>query len=208
MESIISAPNPTLVCLSPLTFRREILVQMETHERQQVLDRLVSSEARLLQLLDGLTPAQWNFRESPERWSIAENVEHLVLFEEFIMQAVTRSLKTAAEPDKRTSASEKQHLVLGLANARHIKFNSREVVRPAGRWTDTAELVAELRNARARTIAFATQTQADLCEHFFAHIAFGDLDCYQWLLLMGQHTLRHLLQIEAVRADPAYPAAD
>ena len=41
--------------------------------------------------------------------------------------------------------------------------------------------------------------------HFFPHIAFGDLDCYQWLLLVGQHSLRHALQIEEIKASAGYP---
>ena len=41
-----------------------------------------------------------------------------------------------------------------------------------------------------------------------AYIAFGDLDCCQWLEVIGQHTLRHVCQIEEVKADPAFPDQD
>jgi len=88
---------------------------METQERQLVMDGLASSEARLLALVEGLTPAQWSFREGPERWSIAEIVEHLILFEEFIRGAVARALEGLAEPEKMGEVGLKEHLVLGLA---------------------------------------------------------------------------------------------
>ena len=39
---------------------------MENHERQLVLDQLASSEARLLVLVEGLTPEQWNCRQTSE----------------------------------------------------------------------------------------------------------------------------------------------
>ena len=178
---------------------------METQERQLVMDGLASSEARLLALVEGLTPAQWSFREGPERWSIAEIVEHLILFEEFIRGAVARALEGLAEPEKMGEVGLKEHLVLGLAEARNVRFNAREVVRPAGRWADTGEMIAELRKTRARTVAFAEETQAELREHFFAHVAFGDLDCFQWLVVLGRHMERHALQIEQIKADPAYP---
>jgi hypothetical protein len=180
---------------------------MDTHERKLALDQLTQSEAQLLKLVEGLTPAQWTFRESSERWSIAEIVEHLILFEDFIASAIANAIAGPPEPGKKVQAATKQPLVLGLANARHIKFNAREAVRPAGKWTDTAALVAELKRARERTIAFATETQARLHDHFFAHIAFGDLDCYQWLLVLGQHTARHARQIEEIKADPVYPGS-
>ena len=74
---------------------------MEPHERQLVIDQLTSSEARLLELVHGLTAPQWHFRETPDRWSIAENLEHLVVFEIFITQAITKTLEAQQSPTKR-----------------------------------------------------------------------------------------------------------
>ncbi len=178
---------------------------MEREERQSILQELASSEARLLELVHGLTREQWNFRESSERWSIAETVEHLVVFEKFINDVIVRVMAAPAEPEKKTFAAEKEPLVLGLANSRSTKLNAREVVLPTGQWPETAEMVVELRRGRAQTIAFAAETEADLRGHFFPHIAFGDLDCYQWLLAIAQHMARHALQIEEIKAHPAYP---
>ena len=87
-----------------------------------------------------------------------------------------------------------------MANSRDLKLKAREALRPVGRWPDTAELVSELRSTRAATLAFAAQTQAELRDHFFPHIAFGDLDCYQWLVVLGQHAARHASQIEEIMA--------
>ncbi|QHN02029.1 DinB family protein [Granulicella sp. WH15] len=179
---------------------------MDSHERQFLLNQLAASEAQLLKLTNGLTPEQWSFRESPERWSIAENIEHCIAFEHFITDVIERSLATPADPGKKELSATKEPLVLGLATSRANRLNARETVRPTGRWPDPAEKIAELRKARARTIAFATEIQADLRDHFFPHIAFGDLDCYQWLLVIAQHASRHALQIEQIQADPAYPA--
>jgi hypothetical protein len=183
---------------------------MGPDERQLVLDQLASSESRLLALLDGLTPAQGSFRETTERWSIAENIEHLAVFEDFIRQAIATALTTTpAEPPgpaRLAAVAAKDPLVLSVADVRNATFNARDATRPTGRWPDPAALVAHLRATRARTLAFAAETDADLRYHFFAHIAFGDLDCYQWLLLLGHHTLRHTRQIEQIMAHPAYPS--
>jgi hypothetical protein len=180
---------------------------MEIRERQLVLDQLVSSEARLVALVEGLTPQQRTFRETPERWSIAEIIEHLTAFESFIAQAVVDALKSPAEPDKKALAKGKEHLVVGLASSRGTRLKAREAVRPVGRWPDPVKLVAEFRKNRAQTLAFAAETQADLRGHFFPHIAFRDLDCYQWLVVLGQHAARHALQIGEIKAHPAYPAS-
>ena len=179
---------------------------MEVQERQCVLDQLASSEARLLDIVKGLSPAQWSFRETPERWSIAENIEHLIALEHFVTQQIAHAIQGAAQPDKKSLAPAKESLVLGLARTRTTKMQAREAARPVGRWPDSVELIAELRRTRARTIAFAADTHADLRNHFFPHIAFGDLDCYQWLVALGQHGFRHALQIEDIKAHPAFPA--
>lgn len=180
---------------------------MNPQERQLVLDQLKSSETRLLEIVKGLSPAQWSFRETPERWSIAENLEHIVALENFVTQKIGDVIQEAALPDKRALSPAKDSLVLGLADSRATKLTAREAARPSGRWPDPADLVAEFRKVRARTIAFAAETQADLRGHFFPHIAFGDLDCYQWLVVLGQHAYRHVSQIEDIKAHPAYPAA-
>jgi hypothetical protein len=180
---------------------------VEIRERQFVLDQLASSEARLLSLVELLSPQQWRFRETPSRWSISEIVEHVVLFENFISQAIEKALKGPSEPGKRTEVAEKTPLVMGLAGSRRTRFDARPAVRPTGNSPDPRELVAQLKQLRARTLAFAEGTRAAVHDHFFPHIAFGDLDCYQWLVVLGQHATRHALQIEEIKAHPLFPSS-
>jgi hypothetical protein len=179
---------------------------MEALERQVVMDELASSEARLLELVRGLSEEQWSFRETPERWSIADNIEHLIVFEGFIRSAIAKALEGAAEPEKKTEVGAKEPFVLGIANGRSSKLIAREVVRPTGRWPDRNELALELQKTRAVTVAFVAETDAKLRDHFFPHISLGDLDCYQWLVVVGQHSTRHTFQIEEIKADPAFPS--
>ena len=179
---------------------------MQVQERQFVLDNLNSSEQRLLELVDGLSPAQWHFHESPERWSIAENVEHCILVEGAITGVIRTALNNPAEHEKKAAATAKEPFVLGAAG-RVRKLEALEPLRPTGRWTDTGEMVRKLRMLRAQSLAFAQQTDADLRDHFLPHQALGDLDCYQWLVVMALHGARHAAQIEAIKADPGYPAA-
>jgi hypothetical protein len=172
---------------------------MNRGERAFVVGELRVSEARLMEVVRGLTVAQASFRSGPERWSIAEVLEHLVVWESFMLGAVRGALEGPAEPEKQAEVTGKDSLVLGLATSRDKPLKAREAARPTGRWSDVEEMLAEFRVRRARTAEFAETTQADLRSHFFAHVTFGDLDCYQWLVVMGQHTLRHVEQIEEIR---------
>jgi len=181
------------------------MTNMTEEERAFLLERLTASEARLLALVEGVTGEQWTFREGPERWSIAENFEHLVLFERFIRGVVKKILATPAEPEKASDVAAKHAAVLGLCDVGDMKIQAREVVRPAGGFADSAALQEAFRRERAETIAFAREVQANLREHFFAHLSLGDLDAYQWLLVIAQHSDRHAAQIRKVMSDARFP---
>jgi hypothetical protein len=47
---------------------------------------------------------------------------------------------------------------------------------------------------------------SDNLDHHFAPLGpLGDLDGYQWLLLLASHTDRHVAQMEEVKAQAGYP---
>jgi len=178
---------------------------MTSEERQVVLDLLDSGEARLLELTAGLSPAQWHFQETPERWSIAGNIEHVVVFENFILGVVRDLLGQAPEPSRAVGVAEKEPLVMAIGHARAQKITARDAMTPARRWTDMAEMLEEFRKTQERVRVFVVEVQGDLRSRFFAHRSLGDLDAYQWLLVVGQHRARHALQIQEVMAHPGYP---
>ena len=180
---------------------------MKPQAHQSLVDQLTSSESALLSQLDGLTPAQWNFRESPGRWTIAENLEHLTLFEDFIRATIRRTLEATPEPDKKSAAPSKDQHILSLATSRSTKIQAREIAQPKGCRSEPTVTITLYRETCAKTIAFVSSTEAPLRDHFFPHLAFGDIDCYQWLTVLSQHTLRHVAQIEQIKADPAYPVS-
>jgi uncharacterized damage-inducible protein DinB len=179
---------------------------MNQEEREFVVGELKASETRLVEVVRDVTPVQATFRTGLERWSIAEVLEHLVVWESFMLGAIRGALEAPAEPEKQASVAGKDALALGLATSRDKPLKAREAALPTGRWSDVGKMLAEFRARRAKTLDFAQSTQADLRSHFFAHVKFGDLDCYQWLVVVGQHTLRHVAQIEEIKRDAGYPS--
>ncbi len=180
---------------------------MNVEERQVILDQLATSEARLLALVEDLTPAQWSFRERPGRWSIAENLEHVLVVEHGLTRLITEALQAPPQPEKCASAPAREPRVHAIGSDRSHKVEALEMILPRGRWPEPAQMVAELRSIRARTAQWVRELEGDLRSHFFPHGTFGDLDCYQWLIIMGRHGARHALQIEEIKADPAYPTS-
>ncbi len=49
---------------------------------------LIKTRDALLQSVAGLTASQWEFKPAPDRWSVAEVLEHIILVETAILHNV------------------------------------------------------------------------------------------------------------------------
>jgi uncharacterized damage-inducible protein DinB len=181
---------------------------MEDRERQLVVDQLNTSQERQMELVHGLTAEQWTFRPGEGRWSINECLEHVMRVEDRIFGLIGKKLRESApEPEKQDPTHQKDSLVARSLPDRTHRREAPEPVRPIGQWADADELIAEFRKTRQRTTEFAATTQGDLRNHFLPHMALGELDCYQWLLVLSLHGARHAQQIEEIKAAPGFPRA-
>jgi hypothetical protein len=178
---------------------------MNPQERQTVLDQFTSGEARFLALADGLTPEQWHFRQSPERWSIAEIFEHVILVERRVLAGIQKHLASGEPPADRPSNAAQDAELASRVRMRTQKIQAPEPVRPSGQWS-ADELTAEFRKVRANSLQFASETAGNLRGYFMKHVLFGDIDCYQWILVLAGHTHRHAQQIEEIKSDPVFQA--
>ncbi len=112
------------------------------------------------------------------------------------------------EPERQDPSHAKDALVAQALPDRTVRREAPEPARPTGQWADADELLGEFRKTRQRTTEFAATTRGDLRSYFFPHAALGELDCYQWLLVLSLHGGRHALQIEEIRAAPGFPRPD
>lgn len=177
-----------LALLAPAAFADESLVK-----------ELERTEAKLLQAVDGLTPAQWAYKPAPDRWSIAECVEHIVAAESFIRGMAAKSLETPAGV-----AANQDETILKFLPDRTKKFKAPEPLVPTNKFADAAAAIAAYKTERAKTIELA-KTDKDFRAHGSEHFALGQLDSYGWVLFLSAHSERHTLQIEEVKADANFP---
>src|SRR5712692_11575899 len=111
----------------------------------------------------GLSEAQMKFKSAPDRWSVAETLEHIALAEDFLLQNVTdQIMKSPAGPADRDSAKT-DAMVLAMIPDRSHKAQAPPPLVPTGRWTP-AETLDHFLNSRAQTIAFLESTP-DLRQH-------------------------------------------
>jgi uncharacterized damage-inducible protein DinB len=177
---------------------------MTAAEREALLKHLEDSRERLLGTFGQLTREQFHYRAAPARWTVAENLEHLTFVEQRVLGLIQKSLGEGPRPSKRSAFEGKEKELVEDIAGRITRFQAPEYVQPRGRWPDD-QLLKEFEIARQQTREFASSTTADLRKHFYAHPVFGDLDLYQWLMLIPAHCDRHRAQAEEVMASAGFP---
>jgi uncharacterized damage-inducible protein DinB len=173
-------------------------------EREFALKLLDDTRDGVMRMLDGLSSEQLLYRPEPGRWSIAENMEHVIVVEKRLVPAIEKLLLTP--PDLTTQPAWDDQEVIRKIGTVVKRVQAPERALPTSRWP-AEELSREFEAARQYTRNFVTSTNGDLRHHFIRHFLFGHLDAYQWLLLIGCHSSRHTNQSKGVIACPNFPPA-
>jgi hypothetical protein len=163
---------------------------------QQTRDAIVSETK-------GLSEAQIKFKPAPDRWSVAETLEHIALAEDFLFQNVTDKVMKSPAGSADRDTAKADAMVLAMIPDRSHKAQAPPPLVPTGRWTPT-ETLDHFLKSRAQTIAFMESTP-DLRQHVTESPLGQPLDAYEWLLFVGAHSERHTKQILEVKADPNFP---
>jgi uncharacterized damage-inducible protein DinB len=176
---------------------------MTPAERERAAAYLMDTRENLLRTARNLSPTQLQYKPAPDRWSVAECLEHITVTEAFILGNINKTLQQAGASS--TPAMGDDGMV-GMVVDRANRIKGPEFLMPTGRWPHE-QLLGEFEAARKLTAEFVGATDAQLRQHAFPHPLFGPLDCYQWLLLIGAHGERHRAQAEEVMADAGFPRA-
>jgi hypothetical protein len=172
-------------------------------ERERALQYLTESRDGVIGATKGLSEAQWKFKPAPDRWSVAEVVEHLALIEQYFVENVRAQLEKSPAAPGRDSEQIDASILIRMPD-RFVKAKAPALATPTGRWTPE-EALNHFLTARAETVEYL-KSGTDLRAHTVTHPAFGPLDGYEWVLAMAAHSERHTKQILEVKADQNFPA--
>ena len=172
----------------------------------EIFEALDESRARLDATLAGLGDEQEALRDAPERWCVAEVVEHVALVEKQMGRLVGLLLaKAEADGAPPPTAADGPLVALDevAERARREKYQSPEMAVPRG-GASVADSLAHLRESRAALTALRPRVEAvGAATHAYPHPAFGPLNLYQWLAFVALHEDRHRRQIEQLLAAAA-----
>jgi DinB superfamily len=172
---------------------------MTQPEREHLVAHLEMTQAWLTDEVSHLSPAQLNFRPAPDRWTVAEVVQHLVISEPNYWKLLNDSLN---KPPKKLQqqATDADVLWYGIDRTRHDKTPANQ--NPIDQKIDLAQALKTFLAMHARLLDMARTTNLDLRSHAVPE---WGVDAYQCLLEISTHEQRHILQIREIKAAPGFP---
>jgi uncharacterized damage-inducible protein DinB len=180
--------------------------QMNDAERAFLIEQLEKSKAEFLESISAITEAQWKFKPSPQAWSVAECAEHIIVAEEFLLNATQGLMKSPAVDRPGSSTAEQDKKIAMMIRDRSHKAKAPEPLVPSGKFATPADAAKEFTARREKSLEYARTTNDELRVHT-TQGPVGTMDAYQLLILMAVHTGRHTDQIKEVQANPDYPKA-
>jgi DinB superfamily len=174
-------------------------------EKDHAVQYLESTKKGVLDATKGLSDAQWNFKPAPDRWSVAQVMEHLAAAEDMIRGLTQEQvMKTPAVPVRDAEETKKaDDAVLAMVPDRSHKVQAPEPLQPTNRFGSPVAAQKHFVESRAVTEEYlknATGLRAHLGDS-----PMGKLDAYEYVLLIAAHSDRHTKQILEVKADPNFP---
>ncbi len=175
-------------------------------DKQVLLDYFKETNKNLLQNVKGLSSEQLEFKAAPDKWSVAQCLEHIVLTEGYIFDMVEKLMEEPANPERREEIKiTADDLIKGMTD-RSQKAQAPEEIQPSDKYTNAKEALQALEEQRAKIKKYIKSNAVEDMRNHVTDSPFGPIDAYQFTLFIAAHSARHTLQIEEIKADPGFPA--
>ncbi len=176
---------------------------MTNADREHLLVHFEMTTQMVAELVRGLSPAQLEYKASPDRWSIREVVSHLAVAEPDYWREIQKALKAAPDMNtKKSAATDADIMWYGIDRVVHTKTGGGH--EKVDTYKDLGEALGKFQALRGTMIEYIKTTSDDLRAHSFGE--YGEvIDCWQWMLEISTHAERHIQQIREIKNDPNFP---
>ena len=175
---------------------------MSDGDREHLLVHFEMTTQMVAEQVRGLSPAQLEYKASPDRWSIREVVSHLAVAEPDYWRDLQKAVKAAPDmKDKKSQATDADVMWYGIDRVTHQKTGGGH--EKVDTYKDLGEALGKFQALRATMIDYIKTTNDDLRAHSFGEQEVTD--SWQWMLEISTHAERHIQQIREIKNDPGFP---
>ena len=170
----------------------------QLHPRIEELIEFLGEHRRGVYEAVAAVPASLRDRKpAPDRWSVAEVVEHLAIIGQRVAALLSKRVMEARAigvgPDSQTSSVDPAAVV-----DRTVRVTSPSLVQPTGT-LDAAAGTRALVQAHAAMISSLQNANGVSLESLMqTHPVFGPLNLYHFIVALGLHDQRHAAQIREI----------
>jgi DinB superfamily len=194
------------VCLltAPLFAASGLAGSMTDRDREHLMVHFEMTTQMVGELVRGLSPAQLEYKASPDRWSIREVVSHLAVAEPDYWREIQKALKAAPDmATKKSSATDADIMWYGIDRVVHTKTGGGH--EKVDTYKDMGEALGKFQTLRATMIDYIKTTNDDMRAHSFGEGGPEVIDCWQWMLEISTHAERHIQQIREIKNEANFP---
>jgi hypothetical protein len=178
--------------------------ELSQADKEHALQYLESTKKDVLDATKGLSEAQWNFKSAPDRWSVAQVMEHIAASEDFIRDGLVKDkvmVSPAGPPDR--DVKKIDAAVEAMIPDRSHKAQAPEPLVPNNRFGSPEGSLKHFLASREATEEYLRSTPG-LRDHVMDGPV-GKMDGYEFILFIAAHSERHVKQMNEVKADPNFP---
>ena len=172
-------------------------------EKDRALQYLETTKKNVLEATKGLSEEQWNYKPAPDRWSVAQVMEHIAAAEDFLRDFTKEKVMAGPAGEAGRDIKKTDDAVLTMVPDRSHKAQAPEPLVPNNRFGSPDGSIKHFLESRTATEDFLKST-VGLRDHV-TDSPLGKLDGYEFVLFIAAHSERHTKQINEVKADPNFP---
>lgn len=166
---------------------------------EELLRHLDTQHERLRKAVESVPRERRERKPNPERWSVAEVIEHLSIVERRIERVFSAKLAEARASGS-VGVERDQSPVVGTIDMDRVvdrtrRITAAEAALPSGKLD--AEAAWSVLEAARNTLCDAVRGSDGLAlgEIVQPHPVLGPINLYQWIAFVGGHEARHAAQI-------------
>lgn len=184
--------------------------ELTDQEFADLIKLIDDSQDTVVGLVSGLTDEQWNFKQNPDRWSVAECVEHIARGEKNLLERIEQMIASPLDPDWFSKTDGTLAVIRQLVPNRGSQGQGGvkapgELV-PDQHW-DRQRGMEEFYAAHGATRAFVETMDRAIKDRTMESTVpqFGWMNAHDWLNLLVLHVVRHSKQIAEVKEAENFP---
>lgn len=153
----------------------------------KITDIIKSQSEQFVTLAHNMSDQSFNLPLSPGKWSLAQIINHLELFDIQVCKILT-GLKT------RNNRHSKLHIswIIQEQQDYSISYSAHSILLPTVKTEKKDQLIQQFIGKRQNVQTIITYSDLNLICNHLAHCHYGFLTGIEWITLLIKHTERHL----------------